>query len=102
MPLDTDVYERDVQNVNKDIPAQLISGSDTLTVSKSDQTRDDTLEQVGFFEEREIEVMAVVSEFISGVPDVGDQVTLDTIKHRIERKQTSTCGKAVHLFLKEL
>lgn len=101
MPLDTTVFETDTANVCLDMPATLVYASVSVIGCKGEQVSSHDLELAGYNAEADLEWMGVVSDFTGGVPGPGQEVTVDSVAYKVERVQTSPCGKAVNLFLAE-
>lgn len=77
MPIDTDVWKRDVQNVILDAPVFLTFGDDDVDrkVMRSNVVESDDLQDAGVFEDRDLRVVLVTGEW-TNLPAENDKVTL--------------------------
>ena len=94
MALDLAVFDRDLVKVIADIPATMVWGSQSVSVMKSERTKEHDKQMEGYRVDYTLEVQGRVDSLTSGtLPNPGVKVAIDDTTYRISQTMTSLDGK---------
>lgn len=102
MTITSSYFSDDMREIINDQPISCQFGSVSFNATQGEIRRTNDVAAEGILNEADLEIMAVISDFTQGLPNVQSVITVAGVKYHVQERVIEPFGVTVHFVLRRI